>query len=42
MSEKTILKFSEETAAMAKKIVARYPEGRHKSALIPLLAFGAS
>jgi NADH-quinone oxidoreductase subunit E len=37
MSEKTILKFSEETAAIATKIVARYPEGRHKSALIPLL-----
>ena len=37
MSEKTILKFSDETAAIATKIVARYPEGRHKSALIPLL-----
>lgn len=29
--------FSTETMATAKKIIARYPEGKHKSALIPLL-----
>ncbi|HEY8403467.1 MAG TPA: NADH-quinone oxidoreductase subunit NuoE [Flavobacteriales bacterium] len=31
------LKFSDETLAVAKRIIARYPEGRQKSALIPLL-----
>jgi NADH-quinone oxidoreductase subunit E len=31
------IKFSEETLAVANKIIARYPEGKHKSALIPLL-----
>ncbi|MDP3930313.1 MAG: NADH-quinone oxidoreductase subunit NuoE [Bacteroidota bacterium] len=31
------IKFSEDTLAVAKKIMARYPEGKHKSALIPLL-----
>lgn len=31
------IKFSEETLAVAKKIMARYPEGKQKSALIPLL-----
>ncbi len=31
------IKFSDETLARAKKIIARYPEGRQKSALIPLL-----
>ncbi|OYU95228.1 MAG: NADH-quinone oxidoreductase subunit E [Bacteroidetes bacterium B1(2017)] len=30
-------KFSEETLALANKIIARYPEGKQKSALIPLL-----
>lgn len=29
--------FSEETLAIAKRIIARYPEGKQKSALIPLL-----
>jgi NADH-quinone oxidoreductase subunit E len=29
--------FSTETLALAKKIIARYPEGKQKSALIPLL-----
>jgi NADH-quinone oxidoreductase subunit E len=29
--------FSEETLALVKKIVLRYPEGRQKSALIPVL-----
>lgn len=31
------IKFCEETLAVANKIIARYPEGKHKSALIPLL-----
>jgi NADH-quinone oxidoreductase subunit E len=36
MSVKEI-KFSDESLALAKKIIARYPQGRQKSALIPLL-----
>ena len=36
MSTSTI-KFSEESLAVANKIIARYPQGRQKSALIPLL-----
>ncbi|MBS1584973.1 MAG: NAD(P)H-dependent oxidoreductase subunit E [Bacteroidetes bacterium] len=31
------MKFSEEKLNKVKEIVARYPEGKHKSALIPLL-----
>ncbi|OFZ02211.1 MAG: NADH-quinone oxidoreductase subunit E [Bacteroidetes bacterium RIFCSPLOWO2_12_FULL_31_6] len=31
------MKFSDETLAIANKIIARYPEGKQKSALIPLL-----
>lgn len=31
------MKFSEEKQAKAKEIIARYPEGKQKSALIPLL-----
>lgn len=31
------LKFSEETLAEAQRIIKRYPEGKQKSALIPLL-----
>jgi NADH-quinone oxidoreductase subunit E len=31
------IKFSEDTLAVANKIIARYPEGKQKSALIPLL-----
>jgi NADH-quinone oxidoreductase subunit E len=31
------IKFSNETLAVANKIIARYPEGKQKSALIPLL-----
>ncbi len=37
MSEQKEIKFSEETLATAQKIIARYPEGKQKSALIPLL-----
>ncbi len=31
------IKFSEDTLALANKIIARYPEGKQKSALLPLL-----
>lgn len=31
------MKFSEEREKKAQEIISRYPEGRHKSALIPLL-----
>lgn len=31
------IKFSSETLKRAEEIIARYPEGKHKSALIPLL-----
>jgi len=31
------IKFSEEALAQAHKIIKRYPEGKHKSALLPLL-----
>jgi NADH-quinone oxidoreductase subunit E len=31
------IKFSDETMSLVKTIIARYPEGRHKSALLPVL-----
>jgi NADH-quinone oxidoreductase subunit E len=31
------IKFSDETNAVAQRIIARYPEGKQKSALLPLL-----
>lgn len=34
--------FSSETLAVANKIIARYPEGKHKSALIPILHLAQS
>jgi NADH-quinone oxidoreductase subunit E len=34
--------FSKETLEVANKIIARYPEGKHKSALIPLLHLAQS
>lgn len=37
MSETKSYQFSEETMATAQRIIRRYPEGKHKSALIPLL-----
>lgn len=37
MSNQSELKFSDETLAVAKGIIKRYPEGKQKSALIPLL-----
>ena len=37
MSEEQNIKFSEETEALMQNFIKRYPEGRHKSALLPLL-----
>jgi NADH-quinone oxidoreductase subunit E len=37
LTEQNNIQFSEATLARAKDIIARYPEGKHKSALIPLL-----
>ena len=31
------IKFNEETLALVQKIIKRYPEGKHKSALLPVL-----
>ena len=31
------IKFNEETLALVHKMMARYPEGKHKSALLPIL-----
>lgn len=31
------IQFSEETQALVQRIIKRYPEGKHKSALIPIL-----
>ena len=36
MSKKEI-KFSDETLALAQRIMRRYPEGKHKSAILPIL-----
>jgi NADH-quinone oxidoreductase subunit E len=36
------IKFSDEALAKAKQIIARYPEGRQKSALLPLLHLAQS
>jgi NADH-quinone oxidoreductase subunit E len=37
MSDSQTYRFSDATMATAQTIIKRYPEGRHKSALIPLL-----
>lgn len=37
MNENTTIAFSPETLQLAQQIIKRYPEGRHKSALLPLL-----
>lgn len=37
MSETETIKFSAETEALMKSIITRYPERKHKSALLPLL-----
>ncbi len=33
----TQIKFNEETLALVNKMIKRYPEGKHKSALLPIL-----
>jgi NADH-quinone oxidoreductase subunit E len=42
MSEVRKIEFSTETLALVKKIIARYPEGKQKSALLPLLHLAQS
>ena len=37
MTEQVDIKFSNDTLVLANKIISRYPEGKQKSALIPLL-----
>ena len=37
MEENTHTEFSADALALAKKIMGRYPEGKHKSAIIPIL-----
>ena len=37
MSDQKVYRFSDETMATAERIMRRYPEGKQKSALIPLL-----
>ncbi|MDP1728108.1 MAG: NADH-quinone oxidoreductase subunit NuoE [Bacteroidota bacterium] len=37
MTEQVDIKFSDNTLALVNKIISRYPEGKQKSALIPLL-----
>ncbi|HCW06645.1 MAG TPA: NADH-quinone oxidoreductase subunit NuoE [Cytophagales bacterium] len=37
MTENKTIAFSDEALAKAKKIIARYPEGKQKSAMLPLL-----
>ncbi len=42
MSTNTGVKFSDESMNTIKEIIARYPEGKHKSALIPVLHIAQS
>lgn len=42
MSEVQKIEFSPDALSLAKKIIARYPEGRQKSALLPLLHLAQS
>lgn len=37
MNSNSSMKFSDESMAVVNKIISRYPEGKHKSALIPIL-----
>jgi len=37
MAEEKNIQFNSETMALVSKIIARYPEGKHKSALLPIL-----
>jgi len=42
MSEIKSIKFSDETMNLVQQVIKRYPEGRHKSALLPLLHIAQS
>jgi NADH-quinone oxidoreductase subunit E len=42
MTETIVIQFSADALARAKEIIARYPEGRQKSALLPLLHLAQS
>jgi NADH-quinone oxidoreductase subunit E len=42
MSETKALAFKEETLTLIRKMMKRYPEGKHKSALIPVLHLAQS
>lgn len=42
MSETKTIKFSDETMAVVQRLIKRYPEGRQKSALLPLLHIAQS
>src|SRR5438105_6346893 len=37
MSETKTIKFNDETMAVVQRLIKRYPTGKHKSALIPIL-----
>src|ERR1700704_6549850 len=37
MSETKTIKFNDETMAVVQRLIKRYPEGKHKSALLPIL-----
>ncbi|HYG20768.1 MAG TPA: NADH-quinone oxidoreductase subunit NuoE [Ohtaekwangia sp.] len=37
MTERKTIQFSEETMALVQRVINRYPEGKQKSALLPLL-----
>jgi NADH-quinone oxidoreductase subunit E len=37
MADTTTIQFSTDAMALAQRIIKRYPEGKHKSALLPLL-----
>lgn len=42
MNETKSIKFSDESLALAKRIISRYPEGKQKSALLPILHLAQS
>lgn len=42
MNEISKVEFSEETKQLVQRIIKRYPEGKHKSALLPLLHLAQS
>src|SRR5690349_11219763 len=42
MSETKTIKFSDETMAVVQRLIKRYPEGKQKSALLPLLHIAQS